>query len=109
MGRCLTNIQRKGKKVAVKDLPENVIANLSEQMANADPQAVMELKLECPACNHTWTSIFDIVSFLWRELDHWAKHMLLAIHRLASTYGWREEDILNMSMWRRQAYLEMLS
>ncbi len=107
--RCLIDIQHKGKKVTAKDLPEHVIATLSEKMANADPQAVMELRLECPACKHTWTSVFDIVSFLWHELDHWAKHMLLTIHRLASAYGWREEDILKMSTKRRQAYLEMLS
>jgi hypothetical protein len=109
LGRCLSGVQRKGKSIGTKDLPENVIAELGKEMAKADPGAVTELKLECPACNHTWTSIFDIASFLWRELDHWAKHMLLAIHRLASAYGWREEDILKMSAWRRQVYLEMLS
>jgi hypothetical protein len=93
----------------VTDLPENIVTTLNEAMAKADPQAVTELRLECPACQHTWTSVFDIVSFLWRELDHWAKHLLLAVHRLASAYGWREEDILAMSTWRRQVYLEMLS
>jgi hypothetical protein len=106
--RCLVEIEHGDEKIIAKDLPENVIAALSEAMANADPHAVMELQLSCPACHHTWTTLFDIVSFLWRELDHWAKGMLLAVHRLASTYSWREEDILNMSMQRRQAYLEML-
>jgi hypothetical protein len=107
--RCLIDVQHKGKKVTAQDLPEKVIADLNKQMANADPQAVMELRLECPACHHAWTAIFDIASFLWCELDHWGKHMLLAIHRLASAYGWREEDILSMSTWRRQTYLELLS
>jgi hypothetical protein len=31
------------------------------------------------------------------------------VHTLALAYGWREIDILAMSSWRRQAYLEMLS
>lgn len=106
---CLLDIQRKGKAVMVKDLPETILAKLSEQMTKADPHAVMELKLECPACDHTWSALFDIAKFLWTELEHWAKHMLLAIHHLASAYGWHEADILTMSATRRQTYLEMVS
>jgi ribosomal protein S27E len=107
--QCLSDVQRQGKSIAAKNLPKNILAKLSEQMSKADPKAVLELRLECPGCQHAWTAIFDSASFLWCELDHWAKHMLLAIHHLASAYSWREEDILKMSTWRRQAYLEMLS
>lgn len=106
---CLAKVQHKGKTVTVKDIPESILVKLSEQMSKADPHAVMELKLECPACNHTWSALFDIAKFLWTELEHWAKHMLLAIHRLASAYGWHEADILTMSATRRQVYLEMVS
>ncbi|MGL4611897.1 MAG: phage baseplate protein [Trueperaceae bacterium] len=109
LGRCLLGVQHKGKPVAAKDIPEPILAKLSEQMAKVDPNAVMELRLECPACKHSWIALFDIARFLWSELDHWAKHMLLAIHCLASAYGWSEADILGLSAWRRQAYLEMLS
>ena len=30
------------------------------------------------------------------------------VHVLASSYGWRESDILNMSAWRRQYYLDLI-
>jgi hypothetical protein len=30
------------------------------------------------------------------------------VHTLAAMYGWRETDILAMSAWRRQRYLEMI-
>ncbi len=51
---------------------------------------------------------FDIVSFLWNELNAWAIRTLREVHILASAYGWSETDILAMSPWRRQFYLEVL-
>ena len=42
-------------------------------MAEADPQADVQLELNCHACAHTWASPFDIVSFFWREIDAWAQ------------------------------------
>ncbi|HSB10234.1 MAG TPA: phage baseplate protein, partial [Blastocatellia bacterium] len=31
------------------------------------------------------------------------------VHTLASAYGWRESDILNLSPWRRQLYLTLVN
>ena len=31
------------------------------------------------------------------------------VHTLASTYGWREADILALSPWRRQYYLALIA
>ena len=76
-------------------------------MAEADPQADVQLALVCPACGHTWQATFEIVSFLWAELSAWAERTLADVHALASTYGWREADILAMSARRRQRYLEL--
>jgi hypothetical protein len=50
----------------------------------------------------------DIASYLWSEIHAWAGRMLRDVHALAAAYGWREADILAMSPWRRQAYLEMI-
>ena len=79
-----------------------------DQMALADPQADVQLNLSCPACNHHWQSVFDIVSFFWSEIHAWAQRTLREIHALASAYGWREADILALSPRRRQLYLEMI-
>lgn len=92
----------------VSQLPESVITALSQRMAGADPQADVHLALDCPDCGHQWRAAFDIVSFFWSEIGVWAKRVLREVHILASAYGWREDDILAMSPWRRQVYLEML-
>ena len=52
--------------------------------------------------------MFDVVSFLWAELEAWAVRTLQEVHTIAGFYGWSEEAILNLSSVRRQAYLRML-
>lgn len=79
------------------------------RMAEADPGAWMELALECPGCGHAWTAPFDIVSFLWTELDSCARRLVADVHTLASAYGWREADVLALTPARRDAYLELVS
>ncbi len=107
--RCLIEAKRDGESVAVADLPESVIAGLAEQMARLDPQAEVQLNLCCPACEHRWSLLFDIVSFLWAEIGGQARRLLRDVHTLARAYGWREADILSMSAVRRQYYLEMVT
>ena len=82
---------------------------LESRMAQADPQANIQLALGCPACGHSWLALFDIVGFFWREIDTWARRVLRDIHTLALAYGWSEAEILALSPWRRQFYLEMVS
>lgn len=88
--------------------PPEIEAAIVAQMAQADPQADIQLALNCPACEHGWQATFDIVSFFWAEIDAWAYQVLRDVHALASAYGWREQDILALSPWRRQRYLEMV-
>jgi hypothetical protein len=49
-----------------------------------------------------------VVAYFWSEINAWAYRLLGEVHSLASAYGWREEDILAMSPWRRHVYLEMV-
>ena len=77
-------------------------------MAEVDPQADVQMDLTCPACGHQWQALFDIESFFWREISAWANRILREVHALASAYGWRESDILSMSTWRRQTYLNLI-
>lgn len=107
--RCLLAVQRNGEETAIKRLPAEVVDAVVEEMAEADPQADVQLHLSCPACDHQWQVTFDIVSFFWSEIQAWAYRLLREVHTLASAYGWREADILAMSPWRRQFYLEMVS
>ena len=89
------------------EMPETVVEAVAAAMAAADPQGDVRLGLNCPACGQHWEQIFDIASFLWSEVHAWALRSLREVHQLASAYGWSEADILAMSPWRRQVYLEL--
>lgn len=105
--RCVCRIERKGKPVPISRLPQRLIQKVLTGMEQADPQADLRIELVCANCQHKWEVTFDIVSFLWSEIQSWAKQTLRAVHILARSYGWREQDILSMSPLRRQLYLEM--
>jgi hypothetical protein len=101
--RCL---QEDGADLA--DFPEDWVQSVAERMAEADPQADVRLALVCSSCAGEWTAAFDIVTYLWAEVESWAQRTLLGIHLLAGAYGWRQDEILALSSWRRQRYLEMI-
>lgn len=100
LARCLID-------TPVEPLPADAIDGVAARMADADPQGDVQLNLACPACSHQWQAVFDIVAFFWSEIHAWAHRTLGDVHRLASAYGWREPDILALSPWRRQVYLEL--
>jgi hypothetical protein len=106
--RCVLSAQRGGADVSVAELPSDVVAAIVARMAEADPQADVQIALTCPACAHQWQATFDILSFFWQEITDWAQRILREVHTLASAYGWREADILALSPRRRQFYLEMV-
>ena len=111
--RCVLRVIQDGAEVDVDEcmpaLPEAVIAALAAQMAACDPQAEVEIDLNCTACGHRWSVIFDIVPFLWTEICVQARRLLGEVHTLAWAYGWSEADILSLSATRRQFYLEMVT
>ncbi len=105
---CLLEAYHEDERVTADALPDAVVEAVIAQMAEADPQADTQLALDCPACGHHWSAAFDIVTFFWAELNTWAYRALHEVHLLACAYGWREADILALSPWRRQLYLEMV-
>jgi hypothetical protein len=107
--RCLISFQHHGQVQAIEHLPPDIANAIALQMAEVDPQAEVQLALACPACNHTWQMVFDIVAFFWSEINAWAYRSLRDVHTLASAYGWSEADILALSPRRRQFYLEMVA
>jgi hypothetical protein len=106
--RCLLSAEQAGAPVAAAQLPAEVVAGIAESMSQADPLANIQLDLTCPGCAHRWQTVFDIVSFLWTEIEVWAWRILSDVHTLARAYGWSERDILRLSPTRRQFYLEMV-
>jgi hypothetical protein len=105
---CITAASRDGSVCEIADLTEDVLHALDERLAEEDPQANIQMNIHCPHCDHDWRSRFDIVNYLWTEIDHWAKNILYDIALLASAFGWAERDILNMTPHRRQLYLQII-
>jgi hypothetical protein len=106
--RCLLEATCRGESIAVEQLPETMVSAVSERMTEADPQADIELALECYQCHHQWDERFDIDSFFWTEIHAWASRMLNEVHQLASAYGWSETEILGLSSLRRNLYLNLI-
>ena len=94
--------------LAVADLPEDIVQFIDSSLNSADPQANIQLNLECVGCGTVNEILFDIGYLLWKEVDTWAIRLLRDIHELASRYGWSESAILKLNPWRRRCYLEML-
>jgi hypothetical protein len=90
------------------ELSPDALDAVSARMAEADPQADVELACECPACGASWSAPLDVVAFLWREIDARGRLLLGEVAALAAAYGWAERDILAMSAWRRSRYLELV-
>ena len=107
--RCVLDALLDRKPVEIEELSAETISKLISRMAESDPQAEILLDFQCPACSHKWQMLFDIVTFFWKEISRQARHLLMEVHALASSYGWREEDILSMSSVRRQSYLKMVT
>jgi hypothetical protein len=106
--RCVSVSDSHGCNVVVEDLSSAVVDAIEKAMASADPQAEIQLAVSCEECGRQWNEIFDIVQFFWSEIHAWAVRILREIHVLASSYGWAEQDILNLSPTRRTFYLEMV-
>jgi hypothetical protein len=103
--RCIVSARHAGEACDPGSLPEDVLAALGRRIEELDPQAEIRIDLTCPQCSHKWDVLFDIASFLWTEINHWAERTLRTVHKLASAYGWSERDILNLSPVRRRLYL----
>jgi hypothetical protein len=106
--RCILEVRHEGVELSSSMLPPVLAEAVAERMEKIDPQADILISASCTSCSHQWSVIFDIVSFLWSEIDAWARRLMVEVHTLARAYGWSEEKILAMSPFRRQFYLEMV-
>ena len=108
LSRCVLEASTARGTASTSDLPDGVTTAISRRMSEVDPQAEVLLDIACPSCAAHSRAPFDIASYLWREIESWAKGMLRSIHTIASAYGWRESDIVAMNESRRRAYLELI-
>lgn len=107
--RCITSATLAQAALAPQVLDEAVLAAAADRLAELDPLAQRRLGLDCHDCGHSWSAAFDIAGFFWVELGTRVQTLLDEVHLLASRYGWREADILQLPPQRRQRYLERLA
>jgi len=105
--RCIVEAKRAGVQQRAEQLPAKVVERLADEMAKQDPAADVWIRLNCPGCGHVWNANFDIVAYIWGELEDWAQRTLADVHVLARAYGWSEREILSLSPTRRCHYIEM--
>ena len=111
LSRCIVELRRNGRRQKLpssRRLPSALVEAIAAEMEKADPQANVQLPLSCVDCGYRWLSAFDVVSFLWSEIDNLATCLLREVCALAQAFGWGEGDILAMSAQRRQLYLQMI-
>lgn len=108
VNRCALETRRNGLPSSVDELPEEAQAAMAKTIADADVAADVRLTMPCVECGQTTSASVDIVSYLWAELDAWARGIMLDVHLLASAYGWNETEVLALSPTRRRFYLELV-
>jgi hypothetical protein len=86
----------------------SLVAAIDRALADADPQADVQLALSCVDCGAAWNAPFDIASFVWAEVEGWAIRSLREVHHLASAYSWSEAEILSLPPSRRRLYMAAL-
>jgi hypothetical protein len=106
--RCVLEAHRGEEALDARELPDSFANHAAQRMAEQDPQAIIELAMNCSQCSHAWNALLDVVAFFWSEIQAWSVRMLRDVHELASAYSWREADILALSPARRQAYLDLV-
>ncbi|MBE7169317.1 MAG: phage baseplate protein [Williamsia sp.] len=105
---CILRASHHGEECSPDTLPAALLEAINQRMAAEDPQADIRMVLSCPQCACTWEAPFHILSYLWTEIDAWARRILQEVYLLARAFSWSEQDILNLSPYRRQLYLEMI-
>ena len=104
----LVGIDRDGNAVDGRSIPDDVVNELSARVSALDPLADVQLDATCDRCGNEWEAPFDIVPFVWSEIEGAARGLLVDVHDLAVAYGWSEHEVLSLTPERRQAYLELV-
>lgn len=91
-----------------EDIPDEIRTELEQRIEKRESGSELLLSLTCINCTHKWSEAFDIGKFFWMELEANAKRLLSEIAEIARSFGWCEQDILNLSVHRRQTYLSLI-
>ncbi len=109
LASCVSEVRVDGSLAPLGTVGDDVVAEVERQIAELDPQAEIELELECPDCGLAFAVLLDAGTFLLQELDEQAGQLLADVHALALNYHWSEHEILSLSRDRRARYLDLIA
>jgi hypothetical protein len=104
--RCVRFARYEGREAAAHDIPDALRERCEAQLERLAPLASAVLAVQCPACGHAAPVAFDAGAFAVERIGHWAEDELDSVVRLCSVFAWSEAQVLTMSPWRRQFYLD---
>jgi hypothetical protein len=84
--------------------PELLQAAMEEVGAFLD----LDLVSSCPECDASQEVRFDIQRFVLRALAYERRFLLREIHRIAIAYGWKHEEILNLTRGDRRTFAGLI-
>lgn len=93
--------------VTTDDVPDALQTAIVDAILEADPGADIRLAVACPDCGADWEAMLDVPTWLWTEVEASARRLAVDVAQLAAAYGWREADVLELTPWRRQLYLDL--
>jgi hypothetical protein len=82
-------------------------AAVETAMAQLAPAGAIDLLVRCPACGLDSSLPLDMPVLLWAEIEAQASALMRDVHALATSYGWTEGDVLDLSPQRRAVYLDL--
>ena len=84
------------------------VAAIADAIAEYDPLVALTVAAECPACGNAQDVAVDIEGLVLTHFANRQQALLHDVHRLASKYGWTEQEVLSVPPQRRVIYLALL-
>jgi hypothetical protein len=106
--RAVVDAELEGRQLAASELPPTVVDRISASLAEHDVAAELTLAFRCPACDHAWTNVLDVVRYVVTEMAAQGERILADVDALARTYGWSEPEVLALGEARRAAYVALV-
>ena len=82
-------------------------AAVEAAMEQAAPAGAIDMLVRCPACGLDSSLPLDLPVLLWAEIEAQVSALMRDVHALATSYGWTEADVLDLSPRRRAVYLDL--
>ena len=86
--------------------PETAAA-VEAAMEQVAPAGAVDLIARCAGCGLESMLPLDMPALVWAEIEAQVSALLQDVHALATSYGWTEADVLDLSPRRRALYLTM--